>query len=204
MSNSLWAYAKLGYNPGSRLLDVTAHRATSMLHQYTSQEIANTLWALSTLEHHPGSRLLDAAAVQIARRVEQFSPQVCRHICTCLGRYRWPWSAGKCSVGFGCCAGVSCPMMRVQKINCSGTECLGASMGVEVCRWHLLALAARGGDCKVVANAPTLLLLELQWAHLHRPCLCPPFAFARWLIAFDAMITLWLFCSGWGHDITSH
>lgn len=76
VSNSLWAYAKLGYNPGSRLLDVTAQRATGMLHQYTSQEIANTLWALSVLEHHPGSMLLDAAAVQIVRRVEEFSPQV--------------------------------------------------------------------------------------------------------------------------------
>ena len=76
VSNSLWAYAKLGYNPGSRLLDVTAHRAIGMLHQYTSQEIANTLWAMATLEHHPSAMLLDAAAVQIARRVEQFSPQV--------------------------------------------------------------------------------------------------------------------------------
>ena len=74
----MWAYAKLGFNPGSHLLDLTAQRVTGMLHQYTSQEIANTLWALSTLEHHPGTLLLDAAAVQIARPVEQFSPQVCQ------------------------------------------------------------------------------------------------------------------------------
>ena len=77
VSNSLWAYAKLGYNPGSRLLDVTSHRAAGMLHQYTSQEIGNILWALAILEHHPGPVLLDAAAIQISRRVEQFSPQVC-------------------------------------------------------------------------------------------------------------------------------
>ena len=76
VSNSLWAYAKLEYPPGSRLLDVTAARATGMLHQYTSQEIANTLWALAMLTHHPGAQLLDAGAVQIARRIEQFSPQV--------------------------------------------------------------------------------------------------------------------------------
>ena len=37
VSNSLWAYAKLGYNPGRELLDCTARRAGSMLHQYTSQ-----------------------------------------------------------------------------------------------------------------------------------------------------------------------
>ena len=75
MSNSLWAYAKLGYNPGREVLDVTAQRAVQSLPQYTSQEIANTLWALATLEHHPGVQLLDASAVQIARRIEQFSPQ---------------------------------------------------------------------------------------------------------------------------------
>jgi len=37
VSNSLWAYAKLGYNPGRELLDCTARRAGGMLHQYTSQ-----------------------------------------------------------------------------------------------------------------------------------------------------------------------
>lgn len=81
MSNALWAYGRLQYNPGSRLLDVTAHRAATMLHQYTSQEIAHTLQALSSLEHHPGVMLLDAAAVQIARRVDQFSPQVVAPCC---------------------------------------------------------------------------------------------------------------------------
>lgn len=76
ISNSLWSYSKLGYNPGHRVLDVAARRAAVMLHQYTSQEIANTLWAFATLEQNPGSGMLDAAAMQIARRIEQFSPQV--------------------------------------------------------------------------------------------------------------------------------
>ena len=57
-------------------MEVAAQKAMSMLHQYTSQELANTLWALATLEHYPGAAMLDAAAVQIARRIEQFSPQV--------------------------------------------------------------------------------------------------------------------------------
>jgi len=76
ISNSLWSYSKLGYNPGHRVLDIAARRAAVMLHQYTSQEIANTLWAFATLEQNPGSGMLDAAAMQIARRIEQFSPQV--------------------------------------------------------------------------------------------------------------------------------
>ena len=40
VSNSLWAYAKLGYNPGILLLDVASQKAAGMLHQYTSQELA--------------------------------------------------------------------------------------------------------------------------------------------------------------------
>ena len=56
ISNSLWSYSKLGYNPGHRVLDIAARRAAVMLHQYTSQEIANTLWAFATLEQNPGSR----------------------------------------------------------------------------------------------------------------------------------------------------
>lgn len=75
VSNSLWAYAKLAYNPGRPVLDATVHRAVHSLPQFTSQEVANTLWALATLEHHPGVQLLDACAIQIARRMEQFSPQ---------------------------------------------------------------------------------------------------------------------------------
>ncbi len=43
VSNSLWSYAKLGYNPGILLLDVAAQKAAGMLHQYTSQELANTV-----------------------------------------------------------------------------------------------------------------------------------------------------------------
>jgi hypothetical protein len=75
ISNSLWSYSKLGYNPGHRVLDIAARRAAAMLHQYTSQEIANTLWAFATLEQSPGAGMLDAAALQISRRIEQFSPQ---------------------------------------------------------------------------------------------------------------------------------
>lgn len=81
ISNSLWSYSKLGYNPGHRVLDLAARRAAAMLHQYTSQEIANTLWAFATLEQNPGAGMLDAAALQILRRIEQFSPQVrCIHL----------------------------------------------------------------------------------------------------------------------------
>lgn len=77
VSNSLWAYAKLGYNPGVLLLDVASQKAAGMLHQYTSQELANTVWALGALEHYPGAAILSSAATQIARRMEQFIPQVC-------------------------------------------------------------------------------------------------------------------------------
>ena len=76
VSNSLWAYAKLSYNPGILMLDVASQKAAGMLHQYTSQELANTVWALGALEHYPGSSMLSSAATQIARRMEQFTPQV--------------------------------------------------------------------------------------------------------------------------------
>ena len=101
ISNSLWSYSKLGYNPGHRVLDIAARRAAVMLHQYTSQEIANTLWAFATLEQNPGSGMLDAAAMQMSRRIEQFSPQVC------VMRIISPWHA--CPGSACCSAGVICP-----------------------------------------------------------------------------------------------
>lgn len=76
MSNSLWAYAKLGFNPGVQVLDVAARRVMHSLHQYNSQELANMLFSFATLEHHPGVQLLEMAALQIATRLDQFSPQV--------------------------------------------------------------------------------------------------------------------------------
>ena len=107
VSNSLWAYAKLGYNPGILLLDVAAQKAAGMLHQYTSQELANTVWALAMLEHHPGAAMLNSAATQIARRMDQFSTQVCtcsspvvlqRRICLAA-----PSSSDLWVLGFLCC-----------------------------------------------------------------------------------------------------
>lgn len=77
VSNSLWAYAKLEYNPGKLLVDVASRKAAGMMHQYTSQELANMLWAIATLQHHPGAAVLDAAGIQIVRRMEHFTAQVC-------------------------------------------------------------------------------------------------------------------------------
>jgi hypothetical protein len=67
VSNSLWAYAKLSFNPGHEVLDIAGRRALQSLHQYSSQEISNCLWAFATLEHHPGVQLLDAAAIQVGQ-----------------------------------------------------------------------------------------------------------------------------------------
>ena len=90
VSNSLWAYAKLGFNPGVQVLDVAAHRVMLSLHQYNSQELANMLFSFATLEHHPGVQLLETAALQIATRLDQFSPQVavtCWHSFACRSRH---------------------------------------------------------------------------------------------------------------------
>ena len=100
MSNSLWAYAKLGFNPGVQVLDVAARRVMLSLHQYNSQELANMLFSFATLEHHPGLQLLETAALQIATRLDQFSPQVAVACCPpLLALWDGSVSTASCSSG---------------------------------------------------------------------------------------------------------
>lgn len=83
VSNTLWAYAKMGKNPGLILLDMAAMKALSMCHQYTIKEIANTLWAFAELSHCPPEEALNALAVQFAKRmgVEHPLPEVQAFLC---------------------------------------------------------------------------------------------------------------------------
>ena len=61
---SLWAIAKLAYNPGREFLEIAANRCCSLVGEYNPQNIANTLWAFATLGESPGQKLLDVMAAR--------------------------------------------------------------------------------------------------------------------------------------------
>jgi hypothetical protein len=59
---TLWAVAKLDFNPGKDILEVISRRVLTLVHDYNPQNIANTLWSFATLGEYPNPELLDLCA----------------------------------------------------------------------------------------------------------------------------------------------
>lgn len=58
---TMWAIAKLDYQPKRDVLMITVRRARELMHEYNPQNIANTLWSYATMGEYPGTDLMDAA-----------------------------------------------------------------------------------------------------------------------------------------------
>lgn len=59
---TLWAIAKLDFQPSKDVLQVTIMRSKQLMPEYNPQNIANTLWSYATLGEYPGEDLLDSAS----------------------------------------------------------------------------------------------------------------------------------------------
>ncbi|GIL79195.1 hypothetical protein Vretifemale_8556 [Volvox reticuliferus] len=70
VSNSTWAFATLGAQPGGEYLEqVCRHLARrSLLSRFSWQHIANTVWALATLQHHD-AEAMEAVEQEVAARL---------------------------------------------------------------------------------------------------------------------------------------
>lgn len=69
VSNTLWAYATLDYNPGPQLLGEVCIAILKQISMFKPQELSNTLWAFATLRHHPGDSLMSSATAEAYRLV---------------------------------------------------------------------------------------------------------------------------------------
>ena len=49
LANTLWAFARLGHNPGVPLLQALAEESVKKLAGFNAQNLANTLWAFANL-----------------------------------------------------------------------------------------------------------------------------------------------------------
>ena len=65
VSNTLWAFATLGYLPEDDLLDRVALHAAATMATFRPQATSNTLWAMAKLGYAPPEELFVAAAAQI-------------------------------------------------------------------------------------------------------------------------------------------
>lgn len=72
---SLWAIAKLGFNPGREFLDIGAGRCTELVGEYNPQNIANSLWAFATLGETPGNKLLETMAARSLSQMKVLRPR---------------------------------------------------------------------------------------------------------------------------------
>ncbi|BDA46187.1 probable RAP domain-containing protein, chloroplastic [Coccomyxa sp. Obi] len=75
LSNSLWALAKMGHNPGEAMLNAMAAEVAKKFGGCNAQNLANIAWSYATLSHNPGEELLEAIAVQAEKKLAEFSPQ---------------------------------------------------------------------------------------------------------------------------------
>lgn len=92
VSNTLWAFATLGYYPDGETLDAIGEHAVTILSTFQPQATSNTLWAYAKLGYPPPASLLAAAAHKMVLDFPKSVPQVrglwlefvagvCRDVC---------------------------------------------------------------------------------------------------------------------------
>ena len=76
VSNTLWAFATLGYYPDGDTLDAIGEHAVTILSTFRPQATSNTLWAYAKLGYLPPPSLLAAAAHKMVLDFPKSVPQV--------------------------------------------------------------------------------------------------------------------------------
>ncbi|BDA49701.1 probable RAP domain-containing protein, chloroplastic [Coccomyxa sp. Obi] len=75
VSNTLWAFATLGYHPSGDLLDRLGHHAAGIVRTFRPQATSNALWAYAKLAYVPCEPFLAAAALQLLTDLPRCVPQ---------------------------------------------------------------------------------------------------------------------------------
>ncbi len=87
VSNTMWAFATLGYYPDGDTLDNIGEHAVTIISTFRPQATSNTLWAYAKLGYPPPESLLAAAAHQMVIDFPKSVPQVraahSRHVLSC-------------------------------------------------------------------------------------------------------------------------
>ena len=76
VSNTMWAFATLGYYPDGDTLDQIGEHAVTIISTFRPQATSNTLWAYAKLGYQPPESLLAAAAHQMVIDLPKSVPQV--------------------------------------------------------------------------------------------------------------------------------
>lgn len=86
VSNTMWAFATLGYYPDGDTLDQIGEHAVTIISTFRPQATSNTLWAYAKLGYQPPESLLAAAAHQMVIDLPKSVPQVINLLphCCCL------------------------------------------------------------------------------------------------------------------------
>ncbi len=72
---TLWAVAKLDFNPGKEVLQIISTRVYALIKDYNPQNVANTLWAFATLGEYPAPQLLDLLAQRAIELIQVGIPR---------------------------------------------------------------------------------------------------------------------------------
>lgn len=149
LSNSVWAFATLGVDPGHPFLEAVERASVARLHEFSPQNVANALWAFAKLQA-PAPRLFAAAAEHLPRVAHATSPQ-------CLANSLWAFAAAGVDPGEHCAAALSA---RAREVARDMTH-----QHVANCLWAIATLAQKGlpgalGSLR--RELPTAMLAELE------------------------------------------
>jgi hypothetical protein len=75
ISNTLWSFATLNYQPKTNLLQLIENEIVNKITSFNSQEIANTLWSFAKLSYQPNPNLLQLMENEIKNKITSFNSQ---------------------------------------------------------------------------------------------------------------------------------
>ncbi|TFJ82533.1 hypothetical protein NSK_006163 [Nannochloropsis salina CCMP1776] len=94
LSNIINGFARLGYHPGRRFLELFCEEQLSMMEELGPQNLANTINALGKLGFHPGTRFLERIAARAEDTLPEFNTQGLSNIINGFARLSPPFHPG--------------------------------------------------------------------------------------------------------------
>ena len=89
VSNTLWAFARLGVDPGQDMMEAAAHQLLRCAKAAKTQEIANSMWACAKLGYTPEDECLHALATQFCQQAHKASPQDLSNLMWAYAELSW-------------------------------------------------------------------------------------------------------------------
>jgi len=87
VSNTLWAWATIGFEPDQEVMAELETTAQLTAQQFKTNEISNTIWAWSTLRYYPSEATVKSCLQALVGQIDYIKPQEIANVLWAFGNF---------------------------------------------------------------------------------------------------------------------